>query len=196
MPVSFKVRLLTDPRSVTGEETRVLAKSLTKIFRVGADALRAKGKSAIAAGGFGSKWTSNWIVRGPRRDTLSPRIFAYHKFGFAGVFEEGESIGGKPLLWLPIEANLPPGVRTPKQFPGPLRGGRRGGKPLLFGQVAVGRGGAPLKRKPREGARVHKVWKPVFVGVKAVYDPKKFDLEALAEDVAKDIASAADRVIS
>lgn len=198
--VSIKLR--NDPRAITREESRVLAKALTNVFRTGGKALQERGRAAIAAGGFGSKWQTTWKVNTYPKSgsSLSPKIFAFHKIGYAGEFQDPDSILGHPLLWLPIEKNLPGGHWTPKKYRkeiGPLRGGRRGaGRPLLFGQVAVGRGGIPLKRKPRAGSAVHKVWLPVFVGVRAVHDPKRFDLVAVAERVAGDIGQAISKVIS
>jgi hypothetical protein len=201
MLVSVKLR--NDPRLITREESHVLAKAITKVFRTGGNLLKERGRQAIAAGGFGGKWQSAWKVNTYPKSgaSLSPKIFAVHQIRYAGEFQDPDTIVGHPLLWLPIEKNLPGGGHwTPKKYRkqiGPLRGGRRGaGRPILFGQVAVGRGGKVLKRKPRAGATVHKVWLPVFVGVRAVHDPKRFDLVAVAERVAADIGQAISKVIS
>ena len=52
---------------------------------------------------------------------------------FASVFERGVTIGGHPLLWLPIEQNLPAKVKSPKQYGKRLISVNVAGKPpLLF----------------------------------------------------------------
>ena len=199
--VSIKLR--NDPRDITKQEARVLAKAVTKVFRTGGNLLKQQGRAAIASGGFGGKWQSAWVVNTYPKSgaSLSPKIFAVHKIGFAGEFQDPETLVGKPFLWLPIEKNLPGGGNwTPAKYRklvGSLRGGRRGaGRPLLFGQVAVGRNGHVVKRKQHPGAAVRKVWLPVFVGVRSVRDPKRFDLVALAERIAAEIGSSISKVIS
>jgi len=199
--VSIKLR--NDPREITKQEARVLAKAVTKVFKTGGQLLQSQGRAAIGAGGFGGKWQSAWVVKTyPKSGArLSPKICAVHKIGFAGEFQDPETLVGKPFMWLPIEQNLPgSGNWTPAKYRklvGPLRGGRRGaGRPLLFGQVAVGRNGRALKRKQHPGAAVRKTWLPVFVGVRSVRDPKRFDLVALAERIAAEIGSSISKVIS
>lgn len=195
--MQISLKLGNDPATIAAQETRAVAKVLTGAFKVGATLLNQRGRADIAAGGFGGKWQSNFQAKAyPKRGaSLSPKIFAVHKIGYAGQFQDPETIAGKPFLWLPIEQNLPGGTHwTPKKFVaqfGRLRGGRRGAaKPLLFGQVAVGRNGKALKRKPRAGAEVRKRWLPVFVGVRNVRDPKRFDLVAVAQKVAAEIGDA------
>ncbi len=190
-----RLKLRGDLRAVTNSVRLDIAKLVTGAFRDGAKSLKERGRASIAGGGFGGKWQSLFVAKAYPKSgySISPQIWGHHKIGYAGEFQEPDTIGGKPLLWLPIEKNLPAGGShwKPKNFPGPLRGGRRGagGRPLLFGQVAVGRGGVPLKRKPRAGAKVHKVWLPVFVGVPAVRDPKRFNLYEAADVVAEEIVS-------
>src|SRR5690349_17795067 len=199
---TISIKLRNDPRDVTRQEARALAKAVTKVFKTGGQLLQSKGRAAIGAGGFGGKWQSAWVVKTYPKSgaSLSPKIFAVHKIGFAGEFQDPETLVGKPYIWLPIEQNLPGGTHwTPAKYRarlGPLRGSRRGsGRPLLFGQVAVGRGGKVLKRKSRDGATPHKRWLPVFVGVRTVKDPKRFDLVALAERIAAEIGSSISKVL-
>lgn len=197
------IKLKNDPRLITRQESHALAKALTKVFKVGGELLRERGRAAIAAGGFSSKWQTSWKVQSYPKSgaSLSPKIFARHTIRYAGEFQDPDTIAGHPLLWVPIEKNLPGGHWTPQKYRrliGPLRGGRRGaGRPILFGQVAVSRGGKPLSlRRLTAGTKARKVWMPVFVGVKAVHDPKKFDLVAVAERVAAEIGRSISKVLS
>ena len=74
------------------------------------------------------------------------------------MFERGATISGRPLLWLPLERNLPPGIHSPRQYGGKLVSVNVAGKPpLLFdaGKRELG---------------------PLFVGVSQVNIRKRFDL--------------------
>ena len=48
------------------------------------------------------------------------------------------TIAGRPLLWLPIEANLPAGVHSPKQYGRKLVSVNIAGKPPLLFDASTG----------------------------------------------------------
>jgi hypothetical protein len=167
-----------------------VAKAVKAAFQAAGEKIKKDGRASIAAGGFSSRWQNALRV------SVKPtRIVVHHKIPYAGQFEDPEPVDGAPYIWLPIEANLPSGGKhfTPAMFTsqiGPLRGGRAGTRPLLFGQVSVSSRGKPLKL-PRHGARskpAQKKWMPVFVGVSAVNDPRRFDVTGAAENVAGQLA--------
>lgn len=124
-----------------------------------ADLAVKEGRANIATAGFSSRWqsalTSNFY---PNKDTGDPAALIFHRIPFAGVFERGMTIRGKPLLWLPIERNLPQGVHTPKQY----------GKKLVSVNVA---GKPPLLFDP-----FNRLKGPLFFGTKSVNIRKRFDL--------------------
>jgi hypothetical protein len=143
------------------------------------------GRANIAAAGFSSKWQN--ALRSevfPKSGvSLNAAAIIFHKIPYSGIFDTGGTIHGQPLLWLPIEANLPArsGLRawTPaayaKQF-GPLVSvnvpGRR---PLLFARVMTRRRrGVGLREKP----------KPLFVGIDSVTIGKKFNITQIVRDAA------------
>ncbi|MCC8937422.1 hypothetical protein H8A99_13300 [Bradyrhizobium sp. Arg68] len=177
------------------DEGKRVATALTSAFRKGGEQLKQRGRGAIAAGGFSGKWQNAFRVNTyPKSgNSMSPRIFGYHKIKFAGQFQEPEPVIGSPYIWLPIEKNLPGGQHwSPRKYTrtiGPLKSGRSGSRPILFGLVSVNSKGAPLKptRKGVRLTKVRKVWLPVFVGVRSVQDPKRFDLNAEAEKVASEL---------
>ncbi|MCP1841297.1 hypothetical protein ACVIHI_005782 [Bradyrhizobium sp. USDA 4524] len=193
MKLSIKVK--GDVAQMLNEESKRVATSLTGAFRAAGDKLKQNGRSAIAAGGFSSKWQNAFRVNVyPKTgDSTSPRIFGYHKIKYAGQFQDPQPVIGSPYVWLPIEKNLPGGQHwSPRKYTrtiGPLKSGRHGSRPLLFGQVSVNRANKPLKltRKGVRLTKVRKVWLPVFVGVRSVSDPKRFDLNAEAQKVASEI---------
>lgn len=119
------------------------------------------GQLSIAAAGFPARWQKGLRGRLNNVGSLKVQGVITHRFGFAGIFEEGGTIKGKPFLYLPIEDNLPRGKRRPKAFAGKLVSARnRGDKPpILLGPGKFGLGRVPL-----------------FVGVKSVTIKKRWDI--------------------
>ncbi len=194
-----------DMSKITGHARDRIAAASTAAMRDAASELKTKGRAAIAGGIKSVRFQNAFRVKSypENGNSLTPSVFAYHKIPYAGVFEDGASITGHPLLWLPIEANLPLQSRgkrwTPKDFVasvGPLRAGNAGGKPVLFAQVAVGPAGGVLAlpshgvRARKAYAKAKKKWLPVFVGISSITEPKKFDLNAVALDVAAGVGDA------
>lgn len=178
-----------------------VARTATETFRTAATMIKQAGRASIAAGGFSSRWQNALRVGVFPKTGISgsPAISVNHKIRYAGQFEDPQPVLGRPLLWLPIEANLPGGKRwTPAMFTrtiGPLRGGRHGTRPVLFGQVSVGRGGKvskypkSLKAVRSYNKNTAREWLPVFVGVGSVSDPKRFDIAGAVQSVSADIAN-------
>jgi hypothetical protein len=191
-----------DMQKITGRARDRIAAASTSAMRDAANQLKTKGRAAIGAGIKSAKFQNAFRVKSYPEggNSLTPAVYAYHKFPWAGVFEDGASITGHPMLWLPIEQNLPGGKRwTPKAFAasvGPLQSGNHAGKPVLFAQVAVGPAGGVLAlpshsvRARKAYVKAKKQWRPVFVGVSAITEPKKFDLNAVAQDVADGVGDA------
>lgn len=135
------------------------------VHAVAQNALKA-GRQSIARGGFDQRWQNalQMKVFPPNGVALDPAALIFDRIPYAVVFETGARISGRPLLWLPIEANLPAlgaGQKwTPRRYIarfGPLISvNRPGKKPLLYDK----------KRK-----------KAVFVGLRSVEIRKRFDVE-------------------
>jgi hypothetical protein len=180
-----------------------IAKAATTTMRQAGEIIKRDARASIGAGGFSSRFQNALRVNTYPQSGISSKaaVFVYHKIPWAGQFETPQPVTGQPLLWLPIDQNLPLQARgkrwTPKDFVaivGPLRSGRRGSRPILFGQVAVGPAGGvlalPARAGSRRAARAREVynkarakWVPVFVGVTSVTDPKKFDVSAVVNRV-------------
>lgn len=123
-----------------------------------ADLAVAQGRSNIAAAGFSARWQSAFQSKFFPNEGENPAALVFHSIPFAGVFETGVRIGGNPLLWIPIERNLPPGIHSPRQYAGKLVSVNVAGKPpLLFdaGRRQLG---------------------PLFFGTPAANIRKRFDL--------------------
>jgi len=124
-----------------------------------ADMAVREGRANISAAGFSSRWQKALTSRFyPNKDEGDPAALIFHRIPFAGVFERGIRISGRPLLWLPIERNLPPGIHSPAQY----------GKKLVSVNVA---GHPPLLFDAFNRLRG-----PLFFGTRTVDIRKRFDL--------------------
>lgn len=198
--MDFRYQISGDYQKMMKAEQQRLAKAATATMRSVQGIIKRDGRAAISGGGLSSRFANAFRVNlyPPGGDALNPAVFAYHKIPWAGQFEDPQPVTGHPLIWLPIEANLPLQARgkrwTPHDFAnqiGPLRGGKHGGKPLLFGQVRVGKSGGvlalPSRRGNRHFSKQAKQWRPVFIGVSSVTDPKRFDISAVVKKAEAEI---------
>jgi hypothetical protein len=114
------------------------------------------GRANIASAGFSGSWQT--ALKSEFFPGDKPSALISLRKPFAGVFERGVTISGRPLLWLPIEKNLPAGIKSPRQYGRKLVSVNVAGKPpLLFDAGQRERG-------------------PLFVGVRQVSIRKRFDL--------------------
>jgi len=131
-----------------------------------ADLAVTEGRANIGSAGFSSRWQTALTSRFYPNEGKDPAALIFHRIPFAGVFERGITISGRPLLWLPIEQNLPPGIHSPKQYGQKLVSVNIAGKPpLLFDAFNRLRG-------------------PLFFGTRSVDIRKRFDLFAIFERAA------------
>lgn len=176
-------------RDMFDADYQAMAKAATAaVTQATADA-KIAGRASIQAAGFSAKWQNALQAKVYPESgvSLNAAGIVYHKISYAGIFQEGGTIAGRPLLWLPIEANLPGGQKwTPAKFVqqvGPLRSVRNaGGRPLLVGQVGIGSTGAVLPRQRGRSARQSRSsWRPVFVGIDVVEIAKRFNVTEAVE---------------
>lgn len=139
-------------------------------------------RSNINSAGFTPRWQKAMqfeMEKSPPDAVAAATVF--HKIPFAVLFEEGGTIRGKPKLWLPIEANLPPGRWTPRKYVarfGPLVSVNHPGKPpMLFAKAkSVKLDAAATRRLSLRGVSASQESKPLFVGVDSVTLRKRFDI--------------------
>ena len=117
-----------------------------------------KGRANIASAGFSSRWQKALTYRFYPNEGDDPAALIFHRIWYAGVFERGVTISGRPLLWLPIEQNLPQGVHSPKQYGKELVSVNIAGKPPLLFDAANRRRG------------------PLFFGTRSADIRKRFNL--------------------
>lgn len=126
-----------------------------------------EGRSNIAgAGRFGPKWQSGLQYRIDEAGD-EPSAIIFHRVGFAGVFEHGATIQGRPLLWIPTARGMPSAKRSRKK----LTSATVRGRPMLFD--------ASDKDRDR---------KPLYIGVSSVRIPKKWRITEIVKEHAARIA--------
>ena len=125
----------------------------------------AEGRSNIAsAGQFGDRWQQGLQYKMQGGAEPSAIIFTV---GYAGVFEHGATISGKPLLWIPTQRGAPSARRSGKK----LTSATVRGRPMLFD--------ANDKSRDR---------KPLYIGVPSVRIPKKWRITEIVKEHAARIA--------
>ena len=176
-----------------------VARAATAAIQDAADLFKTEARANIIAAGLGRKFAGALRVKTfPRSGapSIDAAVYAYSKIPYAGVFEEGATIKGRPYLWLPLD-NAPKG-RGGRRIPPseyrakighPLYSLRRPGKaPILFANVRLssrsrGVSQRALKRGRNPGGRGKLVAVPLYVGVKSVDIDKKIDTGGVAARV-------------
>ncbi|MBR0687351.1 hypothetical protein JQ594_15575 [Bradyrhizobium manausense] len=202
--MSFNLRYdppAPDYGKVMDGEARKVARAATAAVTEAAALAKAEGRAQLA--GFSARFASAMYAKvfPGHGDSLHPAALVGLKIKYASVFEDGATIAGKPYVWIPIEQNLPVASRgrrwSPRTFIntiGPLRSARHSGRPILLGQVRVGRSGGVLAlpsnrstRRVTSFAAARKQWLPVFVGVPSVTDPQRYNITRVIERAAAEI---------
>jgi hypothetical protein len=182
----------------TTEYERIMSKAATLAMReVGRDAV-AKGRASIAAGGFSTRFqrTLRAINKPPSGFVLNPSVYVHSTVNYADIFESGKTIVGNPFLWLPLPSVPRAAHRehmTPREYVkniGPLISLKRplGAQPILAAVIRRGPKAQPFgsfatrsQLRRGQGGRGETQIIPLFVGVRSVTIPKKFDVHAAAE---------------
>jgi len=165
--------------------------------------VKAQGRADIAAAGFSRRWQNTLRVNiYPRgRTSIDAAALIFHRIQYAGVFEEGAVIGGKPKLWLPLPT-APKRAGRSKMTPalyvrtvGPLVSIERPGKPpLLAGRIATNRRGQINKGKVtlsalrRGGKGAPSTLVPLFIGIDRVNIRDRFSIREITERAAGRLA--------
>lgn len=204
MPQSLKLVY----SAVKGEFADAIAKIQRPIAKAAMGAMKdtqnfvkQTGRAKIAAAGFSVKWQNALRVDiFPMRGTsLNPAVFVHHNIIYAGVFEEGATIGGKPLLWLPLPgtpARIGNGRFTPANYRrtiGQLVPVNRPGKPpLLLGFIQGGKRsvGKITARKLKAGQVTKQQLIPLFVGISRVNIRGRFGLAGVFQTARNNLGSA------
>jgi hypothetical protein len=170
MASKMKVKVKADQpawiKAIRDKQRPVATAAVAALREVATDAVN-EGRSNIAgAGKFGPNWQQGLrrkIVgaKDAGEPSLQARAIIFHKFGFAGVFEHGATIEGKPLLWIPTTEGGPAASRSGKK----LVSATVRGRPMLF----------DANDKDRDR-------KPLYIGVPSVRIPKKWRITEIVKE--------------
>lgn len=177
-------------------------------LKAAGDEILDKGRASIAAAGFSSAWQNALKVTVNLPKGIGGAVSVRHSIRYAMVFEQGMTIHGEPLLWLPLPScpqtigGHHPTPRRYQQSIGPLRYVRGRGHPLLVGKSSVppkeppapgvNRLSGPRREKVaslRSGAANGGYDVPMFFGVSSVTIPKKFDVLGVVERAYANLAA-------
>lgn len=183
-------RSIEDPLAVAGTAA---------MKRLGGD-IKTQGRAEIRRGGLSSRWSNALRVdMYPTRGvSLEPALWIWHKIPYAGVFEKGADISGRPLLWVPL-SSMPKKIGgkrpTPRSFGGDLVYVDRGGEPpLLVGPPPSGfRKGRTKASKGIHARYANSQFAPLFIGLSNVHIRKRFGLQALFEKLANNLVGYYDQ---
>lgn len=167
------------------------------------DIIKKEGRADIGGAGFSRKWQNALRVNiYPKRQvSIDAAALIYHKIQYAGVFEEGALVGGRPFLWLPLrDAPMGRGGRRIKpsdyrtKVGHPLYSIKRPGKSPLLGAYirttdtrAKGISLSQLKRGRNPNGRGREVLVPLYIGVPRVNIKQKFHIRDIVERVSGDL---------
>jgi hypothetical protein len=150
--------------------------------------------------GFRTRWPNAVRSRTfPERgkEAIGPAALIWVRSTYAGIFEKGANVRGKPYLWLPLRG-VPASFQRKKIRPGLLRGLvtiRRPGKNPLLGirvKATEARAKGPIsgglltrgtseKSKAKRGARSRIRVIPLFVGIRTATITKKWDIKGAVQ---------------
>jgi hypothetical protein len=168
------------------EQYKPIARAATAAIRDAGDQAKAEARANFLAAGLGQGQANALRVNAyPKGSKVSADAgaFLFHRTTYGAVFEDGATIAGRPLLWVPLP-NVPQKIGRKRMTPALYReriGNLRyvnppGGRPLLVADVRLSksRAGAQFGNVSaaalRRGAGGTGVLKsvPVFIGLSTV----------------------------
>lgn len=179
-----------------------IARAATAAVKQAAGLIKKEGAAEIKSAGFSQRAsrTLRYDLDPERGDSIDISATFKFRVGYFNVFEEGATITGKPLLWVPTE-NVPFGTRgrrlTPKEYVervGPLFSARGSSKPMLLGKgsrssgiLRASRSSVKVRRSSVRRGTLQGQAVPLFIGVKSITIPKKFDIKGVVRRVSTKI---------
>ena len=160
-------------------------------------------RADIARAGFSRKWQNALrVIRYPRKGhtSVDASVFLFHNIPYAGIFDTGATILGKPLLWIPL-STIPPTLNgrmmQPARLATILGAGSKlvpmtspNGTPLLGARlrlsVTASRKAQPkislatLRRGAGEGGGVLRTV-PLFFGIRETHVKKKLSIAEICQ---------------
>ncbi len=183
-----------------------IAEAATRAVTQAAEEAKTGARATIAAAGFGRKWQNalraDVYPRG-RETSIDAAAHIYHRIPYAWVFDEGATIRGNPMLWIPL-SHAPQKIgrfrATPERYTrliGPLQYMRQpGGPPLLAAKIGMTRARAKTEKLPKislaaakkgvKGGGKRRVIRsvPMFIGISTVQLRRRFEITRIVRAAA------------
>lgn len=158
-------------KAIRDKQRPVATAAVAALRETAANAVQEGRQDIASSGRFGPSWQRGlqYRTRGASEDgepSLQAEAIIFHKYGFAGVFEYGATIEGKPLLWIPTTPGAPPPGKSGKK----LVSATVRNKPMLFDS----------RDKDR-----HR--RPLYIGVARVHLQKRWHITEIVEKHARQI---------
>lgn len=178
-----------------------LAEAAVTTLRDAARTIQSQGRANIASAGFSRRFQTGFHATLIKPDKgFGASVTIRHALGFASVFEFGQRIGGKPLLWIPVDG-MPARINGQRttiaryiKFIGPLKFVNLPGHPPMAVGPISGLAGAritvPKLRRGQAGQGRRIQTAPLFVGVSAVTVHRHFNLKSIVDRVTADVPAA------
>jgi hypothetical protein len=180
----------------------LMAQAAQQAVAQAGDEVKTAARANIASAGLGPGFVKALRVDiyPRRRNSLNASAHIYHRIPYAGVFEEGETIRGKPRLWIPLRSapqKIGKKRMTPQEYVarvGPLQFVQVPGRnPLLFARMKGKRAGGKVTLGKLRAAKTAKGSGatrsvPIFVGVDAVTIRKRLDIGSIVERASNRLA--------
>jgi hypothetical protein len=157
-------------RSMSRNAAAVRIATRETAFQIAAEITDLGRRDIANAGNFGGRWLDGWqatITEGGGHIVINVAMSTEPPMRYWRVFQDGKTIQGKPLLWIPLSwADDAKGISA-RDYPGGLfRVDRLAGAPLL------------LSYDTKE---------PKYFGKESVTIPKKFHLEEIVAEAVRRI---------
>jgi hypothetical protein len=160
-------------RMIREKQRPVATAAVAALRETAANAVQEGRRNIASAGAFGANWQRDlqYLTKDARQagePSLQAKATVFHKSALAGVFEQGITIEGKPLLWIPTTPGAPRAGRSGKK----LTSATVRGQPMLFDAA------------DRDRAR-----KPLYIGVPAVRIPKLWRITEIVREHAAQLGA-------
>jgi Family of unknown function (DUF6441) len=161
-------------KMIRDKQRPVATAAVAALQETAANSVQEGRRNIAGAGKFGPRWQQGLQFRTVDAEvdgepSLQAKAIIFHRIGFAGVFEFGATIQGKPLLWIPTQHAVP--GRPARSAGKRLTSATVRGQPMLF-----------------DAADRDRERKPLYIGVPSVRIPKKWRITEIVKDNVAKIA--------
>ncbi len=186
---------------------RPIALTATKGMKELSEKWKIAGRANITGAGLGDKQAKalrvDYFPELPKT-SADAAVFLHHKTHYIGVFEDGSTISGKPLLWVPLPSTPTPRRKRKQpvvksffaligQKPISMKRKNASDPPVIGANIRRAKNSRAKKvslaalKRGKTGAKGVVTTVPLFVGVKKVKEPNLLNLTAIHKSFANQV---------